>query len=39
MILDGTVMAAAHAARADRFCFASSACVYPVNLQEKPKAG
>ncbi len=39
MILDGTVMAAAHVADVDRFCFTSSACVYPVNLQEKPKAG
>jgi UDP-glucose 4-epimerase len=38
MILDGTVMAAAHAAGVDRFCFTSSACVYPVNLQVEPKA-
>lgn len=35
MILDGVVFAAAHAAGVDRICFASSACVYPTNLQEQ----
>lgn len=39
MILDGTVFEAAHEAGVDRICFASSACVYPVNLQDNPKTG
>jgi nucleoside-diphosphate-sugar epimerase len=39
MILDGVVFAAAHSAGVDRICFASSACVYPTNLQEKPSNG
>lgn len=39
MILDGTVFAAASAAGVDRVCFASSACVYPTNLQMKPTNG
>jgi len=33
MILDGTVMAAAHAAGIERICFTSSACIYPTHLQ------
>lgn len=39
MILDGTVFAAAAAGGVERVCFASSACVYPVNLQVKPTNG
>lgn len=39
MILDGTVFAAAAAAGVDRVCFASSACVYPTNLQVEPTNG
>ncbi|HKQ77210.1 MAG TPA: NAD-dependent epimerase/dehydratase family protein [Blastocatellia bacterium] len=39
MILDGTVFAAAHRAGVDRVVFASSACVYPVGLQTKPRDG
>jgi nucleoside-diphosphate-sugar epimerase len=39
MILDGTVFAAAAAARVERVCFASSACVYPVNLQVQSTDG
>jgi UDP-glucose 4-epimerase len=39
MVLDGTVFAAAHANGVDRIAFASSACVYPVGLQEKPTPG
>lgn len=39
MALDGTVFAAAHKAGVDRVVFASSACVYPVGLQEKPRDG
>ena len=39
MILDGTVFAAAAAAGVERICFASSACVYPVNLQVEPANG
>lgn len=39
MILDGTVYEAAHQSKVERVCFASSACVYPTNLQEQPKAG
>jgi nucleoside-diphosphate-sugar epimerase len=33
MLLDGSVMRAAHLDGVERFCFASSACVYPVDLQ------
>lgn len=39
MVLDGTVFDEAHRAGVDRVCFASSACVYPVNLQDKPRDG
>ena len=39
LVLDGTVFSAAHKARVDRVCFASSACVYPTNLQERPRNG
>lgn len=39
MVLDGIVFDEAHRAGVDRVCFASSACVYPVNLQERPKDG
>ena len=35
-ILDGTVFAAAHRAGVKKVCFASSACVYPVDLQDRP---
>lgn len=39
MILDGIVFAEAKSAGIERICFASSACVYPVQLQEKPTEG
>jgi nucleoside-diphosphate-sugar epimerase len=39
MVLDGIVFAEAAAARVDRVCFASSACVYPVQLQAAPSEG
>lgn len=39
MVLDGTVIDEAHRAHADRFCFASSACVYPVQRQVAPQDG
>ncbi|HZR95365.1 MAG TPA: NAD-dependent epimerase/dehydratase family protein [Gaiellaceae bacterium] len=39
LVLDGVVADAAHRAGVDRVCFASSACVYPTNLQEKPADG
>lgn len=39
LVLDGNVVDEAWRAGVDRVCFASSACVYPVNLQEKPIAG
>ena len=39
MILDGTVFAAASDAGVDRVCFASSACVYPTNLQAQASNG
>jgi UDP-glucose 4-epimerase len=39
MALDGIVFESAFKAGVERICFASSACVYPVNLQGKPKAG
>jgi len=35
MILDGVVFESAFKTGADRICFASSACVYPTNLQSK----
>jgi len=37
LLLDGAVLRAAHLNGVKRFCFASSACVYPVELQ-KPGA-
>ncbi len=39
MILDGNVFRAAHRAGVERVSFASSACVYPVHLQELPHDG
>lgn len=39
LILDGTVFATAAAAGVERICFASSACVYPVNLQASSTNG
>src|SRR5215211_5879909 len=39
MVLDGVVFSSAHRAGVDRICFTSSACIYPVRLQEKPKSG
>ena len=39
LVLDGTVVDESWRAGVDRICFASSACVYPVNLQEKPREG
>jgi nucleoside-diphosphate-sugar epimerase len=39
LVLDGTVIDEAWRAGVERVCFASSACVYPVNLQERPRAG
>lgn len=39
LVVDGTVLAAAHRARVDRVCLASSACVYPVTLQTAPRDG
>lgn len=36
LVLDGSVLAAAHRAGVDRVCIASSACVYPVSLQAPP---
>ncbi len=39
LILDGTVVDEAWRAGVERICFASSACVYPVHLQEKPADG
>lgn len=38
MILDGIVFETAFKAGIDRICFASSACVYPTNLQTKNAA-
>jgi len=39
MVLDGTVIDEAHRAKVERVCFASSACVYPVQLQVAPQQG
>jgi nucleoside-diphosphate-sugar epimerase len=39
MVLDGVVFNEAHRARVDRVCFASSACVYPVQRQAPQAAG
>lgn len=39
LVLDGVVFDEAWKAGVERVCFASSACVYPVNLQEKPLDG
>jgi UDP-glucose 4-epimerase len=39
LVLDGIVFDEAWRARVDRVCFASSACVYPVHLQEAPAEG
>ena len=39
LVLDGVVVDESWKAGVDRVCFASSACVYPVNLQEKPLDG
>jgi len=39
MVLDGIVCDEAWRARVTRVCFASSACVYPVQHQVKPEAG
>ena len=39
MVLDGVVFAEAHRAKVDRVCFASSACVYPVQRQVAQAAG
>jgi nucleoside-diphosphate-sugar epimerase len=33
LLLDGAVLRAAHLNGVERFCFASSACVYPIELQ------
>ena len=37
MVLDGTVFYSAFRAGVERICFASSACVYPTNLQDQVK--
>lgn len=39
MVLDGIVVDEAWRARVDRFCFASSACVYPIGHQVAPRDG
>jgi UDP-glucose 4-epimerase len=39
LVLDGVVVDESHRAGVARVCFASSACVYPVNLQDKPRDG
>lgn len=39
MVLDGIVFDEAMKANVDRVCFASSACVYPTHLQERPSNG
>ena len=37
MVLDGVVIESAQRAGVERLCFASSACIYPTNLQTKGK--
>jgi len=39
LVLDGVVFDACWREGVERVCFASSACVYPVNLQDKPVDG
>ena len=39
LVLDGVVIDEAYRARVEKVCFASSACVYPVQLQAKPVDG
>lgn len=39
LVLDGIVFDEAYRAGVDRVCFASSACVYPVQRQQAPVAG
>lgn len=39
LVLDGIVFDEAWQARVERVCYASSACVYPVQHQKKPVAG
>ncbi|MBW8041933.1 MAG: NAD-dependent epimerase/dehydratase family protein [Planctomycetes bacterium] len=39
LVLDGIVFDEAYKAKIDRVCFASSACVYPVQHQKKPVEG
>jgi len=39
LVLDGIVFDEAWRAKVERVCFASSACVYPTNLQEAPIEG
>lgn len=39
LVLDGTVVDECWKARVERVCYASSACVYPVNLQERTEDG
>ena len=39
LVLDGVVVDESWRAGVSRVCFASSACVYPVNLQERPREG
>jgi UDP-glucose 4-epimerase len=39
MVLDGIVIEESHRAKVERFAFASSACVYPVQLQVAPTSG
>ncbi len=39
LVLDGVVFDACWREAVERVCFASSACVYPVNLQDKPVDG
>ncbi len=39
LVIDSTVFKAAHLNKVDRVCFASSGCVYPMDLQVKPIDG
>lgn len=39
LVLDGTVVDESWRAGVDRICYASSACVYPVDLQRRPVEG